>query len=641
MKYRVMITSLYRGDYNEGLNYYFAKQGERRLYCDAMMSAEASCKYMLANYDIDEIVTFGTKSTFDEGDDLVPIVLKEGKSFYASDTNSLSTYSLLRYRLAEYIDEIDIEKQDLRDLVDTEVQDRLEDFLKKFFREKVNTDGNHKFNKFFDILAQDKNLRNELIDSLKNEMGESADFSNYIRWVANYLNEEMKDSSKFEALDSNDDVKVRFISLQKGKGIMLDRLVSCLHEIAAAEEEREVELYMCLQSDDITDSFILVNLMDALKAFPNSNLDLVKIVTTTKDQDELANCISDSTETFGISELLAGTRAFLRYGKTDILLDYWNRMGVRNEYIERVLYAMRNIDIGISLCDISDIERGIASLRNLLKTNREISSATTFTEYFFTYIGQAIIDDYGRLLETEEIEFIDLVKWAYRKEFWQQTLTIIESRAPKDFIEKGIYYYCSNEEEKETAINTFGQIYYDLKPFEKYKLDNIPHYFVKFYCRSAVSQKKDKRVYQREYAKFRIKQINDPDEGCIRSHTVCPDIDALLNLLFAYYYLGDVRNITNHAQEDEFGMETVMKDSDSSDRMNTIKQSVDLFITNYDKVLDILPEVDREKEIIEIDGSDLAAYVKMKRAEERAQRNEYYHKTEQSRDIKPDKKRSK
>lgn len=635
MKYRVMITSLYRGDSNEGLNYYFAKQGERRMYCDAMMSAEASCKYMLSNYDIDEIVTFGTKSTFDEGDDLIPIVLKEGKSFYASDTNTLSTYSLLRYRLAEFIDEIDIEKQDLRDLVAPEVQDRLEEFLKKFFRERVNTDGTHKFNKFFDILAQDSGLRAELIESVQNEFAKDADLVSCTRWISNYLHEEMKDSSKFEALDSNDDVKVRFISLKRGKGIMLDRLISCLQEIANAQNGNEVELYMCLQSDDITDSFILVNLMDALKAFPNSNLNLVKIVTTTKNQDELANRISDSTESFGINELLAGTRAFLRYGKTDILLDYWNRTGVRNEYIESVLYAMRNIDIGISLCDISDIERGISSLRNLLKTGDEVVAGSTFTEHFFTYIGQAIVDDYGHLLETDEIEFIDLVKWAYRKEFWQQTLTIIESRAPKDFVEKGIYYYCSSEEEKEAVINNFGQLYYDMKPFEKYKMDDISHYFVKFYGRGAVGQKKDRRLYHREYAKFRVKQIDDPDEGFIRSHTICPDQEALLNLMFAYYYVGDVRNTTNHAVEDEYGMESVMKESDNSDRMNTIKQSVDLFIRSYDRVSDIISNVETDKEIMEIDSNDLAAYVKMRRAEERAQRNEFYRNKDGKGDKKP------
>ena len=53
-------------------------------------------------------------------------------------------------------------------------------------------------------------------------------------------------------------------------------------------------------------------------------------------------------EEYGISELLAATGAFLSYGKTDLLVQYWNNANLRNPKIERVLYAMRNIDSGIS-----------------------------------------------------------------------------------------------------------------------------------------------------------------------------------------------------------------------------------------------------------------------------------------------------
>ena len=146
-----MVTSLYGGSSRKDVRYYFAREGERRMYCSAMLSAEASSKYILANHHIDEIVTLGSNTTYDPGDELVPIVLREGASFYDSDPDNLSNYSLLRYRLAQYIDEISIEKQDLRELLNDEEQAAVKGFIRDFFRTVVQTSGEHKFCFFYFI----------------------------------------------------------------------------------------------------------------------------------------------------------------------------------------------------------------------------------------------------------------------------------------------------------------------------------------------------------------------------------------------------------------------------------------------------------------------------------------------------------
>ena len=45
----------------------------------------------------DEIITIGSKATYDPEDELVPMRLVDGKSFFASDISELSHYSLFRY----------------------------------------------------------------------------------------------------------------------------------------------------------------------------------------------------------------------------------------------------------------------------------------------------------------------------------------------------------------------------------------------------------------------------------------------------------------------------------------------------------------------------------------------------------------
>lgn len=71
---------------------------------------------------IDEILILGRELTFDTGDEKRVLGVDDGKSFYVSDTNDLSTYSLFRYRIAQFIDGLNIEQQDLLELLSPEEQ---------------------------------------------------------------------------------------------------------------------------------------------------------------------------------------------------------------------------------------------------------------------------------------------------------------------------------------------------------------------------------------------------------------------------------------------------------------------------------------------------------------------------------------
>lgn len=49
MKHQVMLTTLFSGDNISNKSFYYAQVDNGKvLYCDALMPAEATCKYMLA-----------------------------------------------------------------------------------------------------------------------------------------------------------------------------------------------------------------------------------------------------------------------------------------------------------------------------------------------------------------------------------------------------------------------------------------------------------------------------------------------------------------------------------------------------------------------------------------------------------------
>ena len=608
--HRILITSLYGGVSGGKLRYYYSEKDDKISYCDALLSAEASCKYVLANHHIDEIVTFGSKSTFDEGDGLKSLLLKEGSAFYASEVKAMSTYSLFRYRLAEYLDEINVEEQDIQELLNDDEKKKVNDFVEKFFYTKENSEKTTRYNRFFDHLMQDVNLREKFINALIKEIPEAKeDSSRFLTWTYQKLYTEMKDSAKLELLETNSEVKIRFIPVVKDdeEGTFIENFTKIMNDIIA-EGNNKIELYICVQSDDASDTFVLINLMNLIKAMPEADISVAKVITTTKSPEEAVAHISDDTLKFGVSDLVAGTRAFLQYGKTDMLLEFWHKSGLVNPEIDRLLYAMRNIDYGISLCDVSDILRGIKSLRDLLKDVKDFKG-DTFVERYFGMIANGIKQDYGSLVESDDIIFIDLVKWAYRKGFWQQTLTLIESRAPEDIVDRGFFYYSNSPSVSQEVVKVLGQIYYDLKPYEKYKLDDISHYYVKFFGRGRVQHLDDSKEYQMAYANARMEELESADQE-IQAHTLCPDKEALRDMLFSYYYIGDVRNATNHASEEFAGFSAVMHDSDVSERMNAIVKSIEYFIHCYDAVIELVEKSGKKNDVTKVEHSELVAFAK-------------------------------
>ena len=610
-----MITSLRKRDVRDGLQYFCFSDGEKNFYCDALTSAEAGSKYILANHKIDTILTFGSELSGVRDDDLRSMTLNEGSELYSVDVQDMSAFSLYRYRLAEYLDEVNAEIQDARELLDDEQQKAAEELIRQFFNEKASDNGANKFNRFFDRLFRDDDLRDELEQKLRKAAREAGiDQEKYLNWIWTYLYQEFRDTSKMHILDCNEDVKISFISTEDeddDEKTFTDLLISNLEHISsiAGSDGEEVEIYLCTQNDNARDSFVLTSLMETLRAVSFSRARIARIILTDAPSDKMVETISEDTGQLFVYELLSGTRSFLRYGKTDLLLDLRAASGIRNPDIDRMLYAMRNIDIGISLCDITDIERGIVKLREIFAEEYPVTG-DTFVEKYFNIIASGIKEDYGPLLSGDEISFIELVKWAYRKGFWQQTLTLIESRAPEDFVNRGIYYYCDSEEDREAVVEKFGKIYYDLKPFEKYKLDDVEHYYVKFYSRWKAPHPKDSKEFQIEYAKIRIEELDTEDKGTIRAHTLCPDREALKDLLFAYYYLGDVRNATNHALDEFSGFTSIMDDADVSERMNLITQAVDYFIYCYNKVVDLISESGADADVVRIDTAELSAYAK-------------------------------
>lgn len=607
MAYKILLTSLYEAEKGSSVRYYYFRDGSRYYFCDAFLTVEASTKFALANYNIDEIVAVGRQLTFDEGDDGRQIELREGKSFYTSDIKDLSTYSLYRYRIAQYIDELKIEQQDLMELLSLDEQAKATRYIDNFYRAR---DNHGRFNRLFEELARDRSLYDEFVKGVRELAGDEASFAKYMTWIKGYLYSSLKDSGKLEILYENEDVKVRFIptSLAEDGRLPVDNINQLLHAVSESTDDA-IELYVALNNDDMTDNYVLMNLLDIVQTMHDDRVTVKNIFTTTNAVNCLAGEIRDDTLGYGITELAAATRTFIKYGKVDMLVDYWEKNGSHNEIIEQMIYAMRSIDTGLSLCDIKDMEEGINKLRQLFIKSDSMPETQDYFSKLFMVLADGIRKDYGKLMEDDEISFIDLVKWGYRKKFYQQTLTLIESRAPAEFVRKGIYYYCNNEMLKEHVVMLLAEVRAGLKPYEYWQMNDIDHFFLKAYIRRGNMKGPAGEDPQRTYARHRMKGLDSNDNRYITAYTACENKLLLENTLYAYYHIGDIRNMTNHAESRESGdTRLIVDEKDDSIRLIKISEAIEYFIRCYEAAIDDIG--DKELNVITITSDEVKGFAK-------------------------------
>ena len=605
MAINILLTTLFPAGKDEPLRYYYATEGEKRLYTDALLTVEATTKYILSEHHIDEILIFGRQTTFDAGDNERKLGVEDGKSFYKSDINELTTYSLFRYRLAQFIDDLKIEQEEFNQLLTPEEQDKAEAFIRGFFA-KTDPDNPHKkFSRFFDRIVKDAALYEQMKKELMERVPAASDhLALYLAWIRNYLYLNLKETSKVEILDGNEQAKILFYPTEvdeTGKP-PIDVLLKLTHEIASFEFET-VNLYVAMNNDNVADNFLTLCVMDLVKTLHSTKINLEKVYTTTNAHYRVAGMIRDDTYSYNMAELTSAAKVFLRYGKVDMIIDSWQHSASKNPQVEKMIYAMRRIDNGLALCSIGDIEKGISDLRTLFQMGFDLSAAD-YNSKLFILMSEGIKEDYGRLITADDPNFIDLVRWAYGKGFYQQCLTLIESKAPADFVERGIYYYCDDEANKKHVTDLFALKRLGLRNFEFWKMGDIDHYYLKYYF--FFKAPSNNVSNQRANARTLVSILDNENPEMITACSACDDRNALEDLLFAYLHIGWVRNETNHANDSYREPETLFpKDSDISYTLIKIDESIRYFIQSYDKVFDNVK--DKQPVVIHISEEEVKA----------------------------------
>ena len=379
-----------------------------------------------------------------------------------------------------------------------------------------------------------RRLAQELRDIKTNRLNRESAF------IKEYLFSLLENKLRYLPRQSNRDAELVFVPSERNcDGTPVENIREMVEAIRAAgngAEDTEIRLFIDMQGGGRTDGYVRNAVLSILHNESGGRFQIRQVIATNYLHGSFSNEIVDETLRYSITDLVAGMNAFLQYGKTDQLRAYFAAVHSENARIRQLLNAMSSIDEAVTTCDIRRLEEGILRLKTAFRSSG--GKTEDRDAEIFSVLEEGIQRDYGRLLESDDrLNYIDLIQWALRKDFLQQAITLVEAKIPEQLFMDGILYYPCEHEER-------------LDQYRQFKGESYPYIFVKYYILSQVMHLRRSASYKGKVGKpvrrLPTRRGANPSELDILFHAAN---DQIVDLLYKYNTLIDMRNKLNHAVE--------------------------------------------------------------------------------------------
>lgn len=323
MTRNILSTSLDAPESDAPLRYYAAHGELGRGYCEALQPMEASTKFILARYPIDEILVLGEEGASGSAGAMEPIRLRDAGDLYDAAPGSLSAFDLYRSRIAQYIDEISLEQRAYDALLPEEERAKLIAFIQDF-QQQFSERETKRLDRFFDELSCSRPLYEKFRDALFAAFPEARkDSRRVMKWAENYLYTQLKPTARLELLPLNENICARYVP-----AAMLDKREYWLNNVlnidqAVRDGREEIDLYVSLDGNAVVDDHLVLNILDILISTPGSSVRLKKLYRVFEPGGGLAGSIEDSTVVSRSTDLVAAAHAFLNYSKDNMALCFF------------------------------------------------------------------------------------------------------------------------------------------------------------------------------------------------------------------------------------------------------------------------------------------------------------------------------
>ena len=168
--------------------------------------------------------------------------------------------------------------------------------------------------------------------------------------------------------------------------------------------------------------------------------------------------IENAGNTFRIMDFVSGMNEFMSYGRTGSLERFYKTekksidsslksvTDTSQGSESNIVSIFKEIASGIQLCDINSFENGLDKLKDI-----DISAQNP--DSFLSIFWNDVEANYKGLLGPDRT-VLDEIKWCISKGFFQQALTLIESRMPEELINKLKIINIQNHRSYNSSVRT-------------------------------------------------------------------------------------------------------------------------------------------------------------------------------------------
>lgn len=254
--------------------------------------------------------------------------------------------------------------------------------------------------------------------------------------IRDYMRPDTDDEELFQAIE------VDLTSPYRG----IQSVITTLRSIKAAHEDQTLNLYL----DTHGGLRGIQRIMEATVSLLKSEDIDVREAYAVEYSDNGTKSIVSETENMKIYDFVSGVNEFFSCGRADTLMKYKENLEQTHEAKKessskniftkeenQLITAISDVATGIQWCSIPAFDQGIKDLQKIFPETSESTAKNTSTESsdtknidkgsYLDIYRTNIQKDYSTLLKKDHT-VLDEIEWCINKGFYQQALTLIESK---------------------------------------------------------------------------------------------------------------------------------------------------------------------------------------------------------------------
>ena len=229
---------------------------------------------------------------------------------------------------------------------------------------------------------------------------------------------EEPDAEQIRRIQKRNDDRVEVISLEEHDVTpAIAKTVACIRDIW----DSDCKLWIDTQGGFRSIALVINAIISLLK---EDVIEPEAVYSINYEESKQNQTVINQKATYKIFQFVSGINEFRRYGRAEQLEDYYESIG---EDVPKEIIQMKEIAEAIQMCDIEKFDQELAEFRKLATVKK---ARAGFLDIFWNQIKE----DYRDLL-TDHYSGLDVVEWLYKKKFYQQAITYLEAKLPKEWIQ--------------------------------------------------------------------------------------------------------------------------------------------------------------------------------------------------------------